>query len=645
LTGVRTRWRAGRLVVAVVAFLAILAPAGAASPPWARPAAWSAPWEAPAGWSAPRAIDQIPPLTQPFTGEASCPSTSLCVLAGTDAVATSTDPGGDPHAWHTALLPGPVRVSLISCPSVRECVGSFGFHWLAVSTDPTGGPGAWRVVRLPARVPQVNDLDCAGERLCVIASGVRVAWSTTPTRGGDAWRSGRVRGATALQFISCPSAALCVASDDSGNLAVSRDPLGGARTWRVVRLGAAYGGVTCPSARLCVGSDQANHLLVSTDPAGGRRAWRLEILFRHGAGDLDTPVCPTVSFCIVDNGGGAVWTSTDPAGGVGTWHRHRADFAAGVIACAGVRACLAEDQDGQIAATADPLRPSHWRRLLRIGGNDLEAVACPSRSLCLAGDDAGNVLRGAGPAGGWRDTAFKRALRHPYGGEEQVLELACATATSCMATVTASDDEGGEGQLYGFDPRRIAATLRPVVLRIPGIRSPELVNRLACPMRRLCEVQDHLASGRTVRLSSRDPIDSASWVVARGGPPPRSACPSPSRCLAPAGHGRLALLARRDGRFQRIRTLKVLFPGPVGQVSCDHGNACVAVGPGGVAVSDDPMAARSWRFAASEPLGLLPWRAACAAPWACVAVGLYGKAVSTAQSPLSRARPSRRRRP
>jgi hypothetical protein len=610
--------------VAIVAAIAALTPAATA----ARPHALVSPW------STARAIDQVPPLTQPFTGEASCVSRSLCVVAGVDAVATSTDPAGGPGAWHTTLLPGPVRMTTVSCPSFGECIASFGFARLDVSTDPTGGPRAWRTVRLPSAVTEVNDLDCAAARMCVlVGSGRRVAWSTSPTHGRGAWRVGRVRGADDLLTVSCPSAGLCLAAGDDGDLAVSTDPLGGARTWHVVALHIASTslGVTCPSTRLCVGSDGQDRLLVSTDPAGGRRAWRRVTLIDRGQGDLDVPVCPTASFCIVGDGRGTVWTSTNPAGGARAWHRHRADFPAGLLACAGRRACVAGDQGGQVAATSDPLHPSRWRRLFRTGGNDLKAVACPSRSLCVAGDDAGNLVTGAGPrAGRWRATGFAQALHHRYRGGEQVLGVACATTTSCLATVTAADDEGDAGQLYAFDPRQVASTLRSVVARASRTRAPEYLSHLACPMRSLCEVEDNVASGRAVPLTSSDPTDSGSWVAATGSePPPRSACPTSVLCLAPAGNGRVAVFAKGATGFVRTRTLKVLFPGPVDQVSCDHGSACVAVGPGGVAVTDDPTSTRAWHFAASEPLGLLPLSAACPAPSACIAVGLYGKAVWT----------------
>ena len=609
--------RVHRLALALAAALAIIAqPAAAAT-----------------GWSAPRAIDQIEPLTQPFTGEASCPSTALCVVAGVDAVDTSTHPGAGPRAWHTTLLPGSVRISTISCPSVNECIGSGGFDRLTVSTDPTGGPRAWRSVPLSRAVTEVNDLDCADPGFCMlVGSGARIAWSTRPVEGRAAWHLGRVRGGGDLMSVSCPSRTLCVAAADDGNLAVSTDPLGGARTWRVVHLDvhSVSLGVVCPSIRLCVASDGQGGLLTSTDPAGGRRSWR-PITLIHGRGDLDTPVCPSVSFCIVDNGRRTVWTATDPAGGVRAWRAHRADFAAGVAACAGVQVCLAEDQAAVLAASTDPLRPTRWRRLLRNGGNDLEAVACPSRSLCIAGDDAGNLLSARGPrARHWRDTGFARVLRRRYRGHEQVLQLACAGPHRCLVTVVSSDNEGEQGQLYTFDPRDVAGTLERVALRAPGTLSPEFVGRLGCPMRGLCELLDHPASGPATRLVSRDPADPAAWAPVPGAPPPRSACPSPTRCLAPAGHGRLTLLARRGARFVALRTLKVLRPGPVDAVSCAPGpTGCIAVGPGGVAVSINPTAPGTWRFAASKPLGLLPRAAACAVASACVAVGVYGKAVAT----------------
>ena len=102
--------------------------------------------------------------------------------------------------WTTAQLPGPAaKVFLlgVSCPSQGLCVAVGTNNLIASSTDPTGGSSAWHVVY-------------AGEG----------PWPKT-----ENWPPITSR-ARQIQSVSCPSASLCVAVTDQGNIYSSTNPTG-----------------------------------------------------------------------------------------------------------------------------------------------------------------------------------------------------------------------------------------------------------------------------------------------------------------------------------------------------------------------------------------------------------------------------------
>src|SRR5579862_4299956 len=55
-----------------------------------------------------------------------------------------------------------------------------------------------------------------------------------------------------LTAVSCPSASLCVAVDDSGNVVTSTNPAGGAHAWTVAHVDGSQilNGISCPTTTL-----------------------------------------------------------------------------------------------------------------------------------------------------------------------------------------------------------------------------------------------------------------------------------------------------------------------------------------------------------------------------------------------------------
>jgi hypothetical protein len=180
----------------------------------------------------------------------SCPSLSLCAAVGDTGLLTSISPTTH-GAWKTTRLGTSrdrPRLVGVSCPSVSLCVTIDAIGSIFSSTDPTGGATAWRAAAVIRTVteysPLLKAVSCASVSLCVVTvndasdqlinpggcgSGRACAplfndggvfASRNPTGGPAAWSRTHVDGPNQLSAVSCPSASLCAAVDQAGNVVV-----------------------------------------------------------------------------------------------------------------------------------------------------------------------------------------------------------------------------------------------------------------------------------------------------------------------------------------------------------------------------------------------------------------------------------------
>jgi hypothetical protein len=332
----------------------------------------------------------------PFT-DVSCPNANMCVAVDNGgSVFTTTSPSDGRGAWSQTQLAGASTLSGVSCASPTLCVAVSGPQ-VFVSTNPAGGADAWTATAVPGA--NLQGVACQSASLCVAVGDNGVATSTDPTSGPLAWTFGPVAGATGLLGVACPSASLCVASDNkAGNILSSTNPSGGAATWSSANVDGSQGlsGVGCASSSLCVATDFAGDVLTSTNPAGGLPAWQLSHV-------VNTPLtrvsCPSVSLCVAGSLNG-VATSTNPTGGSGAWSLN------------------------QIS-----------------GGNGIQGLSCPTTSLCVAVNAAGQITTSGNPTGG--SSAW---------GAATVDAPVCAVSAGCATEQILAHDSSGTHSLDGTGP-------------------------------------------------------------------------------------------------------------------------------------------------------------------------------------------------
>jgi hypothetical protein len=285
-----------------------------------------APRKGPSSWSV-RAVDPGHTVTRVL-----CPTVSVC-LATDDAgaVFTSSKPSGAGAMWvRTPVDPRRGGSLDLTCTTgerrgdsgsaLRRTITCFAFDHarrVFVATNPGGGSGAWTSAGATPR--RVHGMSCPTAKLCVgFDPRSHLIWSRRPAGGARTWK--RSRGPFAGRppndadswagplGLSCPSVALCVAtdvtSDGTSYVRVSTSPTRPRTRWKTVEttpseLTAAF----CSAPTLCLAVGQSGHSAVSTDPTRSE-SWHKASIDRNGA--VTAVGCPSTSFCVATDRAGNV---------------------------------------------------------------------------------------------------------------------------------------------------------------------------------------------------------------------------------------------------------------------------------------------------------------------------------------------------
>lgn len=343
------------------------------------------------------------------------------------------------------------------------------------------------------------------------AAASRPGPAATPSSGPVLWTLPTVVDAAPIDSVSCPSLALCVAVDRSGNVLWSANPTGGRRAWSIADVDGAneLTSVSCPASTVCVAVDAAGDVVTSRNPTGGVGAWAVSHIDSSATSinaDNAGPVllrgisCPSTSLCVAVDAAGNVLTSTNPTGGT-PWAVTHADTnrsygcsGAGLacqppligIACPSTALCAAVDFSGNVLTTRTPTAPGAWASVSAHGGalGSLWGISCPALGFCATVDGTGGQVITFNPA--IPGLELRRALpANAYG-------IWCQSAGLCQAS---AQPTGGLSSLLGsYNPGARNATWTSSPLGA--------VNTIACPSPSVCiagDDQGDIAAGETTR--------------------------------------------------------------------------------------------------------------------------------------------------
>jgi hypothetical protein len=185
------------------------------------------------------------------------------------------------------------------------------------------------------------------------------------------------------------------------------------------------------------------------------------------------------------------------------------------VSCPSVSLCVAVDDAGNVITSTNPTGgPAAWTVTHVDKNNSIRAVTCPSTSLCVATDDEGNVIASTNPTGG----AAAWTVTHVDTGKyESMSAVTCPSTSLCVAADNAGNVIASTNPTGGAS----AWTVTHV--------SSDPIIAVTCPSTSLC-VASHQYGGN--QIMSTNPTGGASaWTV---NPDYMSAvtCPSTSLCVA-----------------------------------------------------------------------------------------------------------------
>lgn len=345
--------------------------------------------------------------------------------------------------------------------------------------------------------------------LAGIASLVLLALGS-PARG-DSWpwrEQGRI-GRASMTSLACPSVSLCVATDAAGNVVVSNAPAASPPRWSVISLdpGQALVSVSCPQPTFCIAIDTHGHAFISSAPTMPH-SWTAT----SAPSDVRDVTCTSASLCL--GGGFDVYATTAPAGGAGSWQ------------------VVDGEDDGPLCGEADCVP-------------GVNIVSCASSSLCVSGDTYGGADSSTDPTGGQQAWSGRGPQAGDYVG------LACPTMSLCVGICPVGDGANGFDCPGGGYGDATIVTWNPSRATPRGVRGsfrdiwPSWPTGLWCASSTACFASDTQGD----LLASADPAGAWDVVWSVGQQSPANpvvgvACPSPDRCIAITGSGRLLVGAR-----------------------------------------------------------------------------------------------------
>ena len=262
-------------------------------------------------------------------------------------------------------------------------------------------------------------------------------------------------------------------------------------------------------------------------------------------------------------------------------------------------------------ASAEPLS---WTVSLVDGEYGMVSVSCPSESLCVAGDSAGNVVTSTNPTGGVGAWTVTNVNTNPEKLGLAIFGMSCASASLCVG----GDHSGNV--LASANPTGGAAAWS-VAHVSPSGGEADSVTEVSCPSVSLCVAID---LGGNVITSTNPTGGAGAWSAAQVDNPGNLligiSCPSVSLCVAVDSVGNVLTSTNPTGGA--AAWTKTLVPGTYdgNGISCPSVSLCVFTdGNGNVVTSTNPTGgAGAWTV--TNVYGDSLYGISCASVSFCVAV-------------------------
>src|ERR1039458_9037267 len=304
-------------------------------------------------------------------------------------------------------------------------------------------------------------------------------------------------------------------------------------------------------------------------------------------------LCPRQRRCLRINDPGAC----EPVDGCRLEQLHRPRHIAGSplldVSCASARLCVAINQAGDVLTSTNPATAHTWSSEHVDDAKAMSAISCPSTSLCVAVDYDGYVLTSTDPTA--RRASWKRA--RIVGGRSSkgtgLVAVYCRSNRFCLAGDSVDD------LFVSRDPTGGRRAWREAVLPENG-DSPGVMSGIACPRQSLCVGVDQSTGEGFINdiFTSTDPTGGSNhWKLTtnfdensfsgdntfQGG-----ACPAASLCVA-ATQGGYVITSTGPTKASSWQGTETGTSGSLNAVACPSTSLCMtADSSGSVQTSSDP---------------------------------------------------------
>ena len=484
-----------------------------------------------------------------------------------------------PHAtasWgiSKSYPPVPAQVLAVACPSSTVCyaVGRNNNGTGAILSLSSTSVTTWVADTIPSGTNQINAIACPSSTVCYAVgqnnNGTATILSLSSTgTSPPSWVADTLpSGTSEISALACPSTSVCYAGgydvNSEGIILSLSSTISSPPSWQsdtgIPSAADIVNVITCPSTSVCyaggygTSSNGTNTVsifsLSSTGTSSSPPSWQSDTGIPSTTSQLDAIACLSATACYAGgydvSSDGIILSLSSPISSPPSWESDTVPSGTSsvdAIACppssavcyaaAGTILSLSPSVSPSLASRSS-ISPS-WQSDTGIPlGTSVDAIACPSTSVCYAGglnnNGSATILSLSSTGTSSSPPSWSTDTLPP--GTKDVGAIACPSSTVCYA---ASQNSDGSGTILSLSGGSWEVDT--------GIPSGISVNAIACPSVTVC----YAGAFNTILSLSSTSSSPPSWQSDTGIPVGTSvsaiACPSSTVCYAAGGSTILSL--------------------------------------------------------------------------------------------------------
>jgi hypothetical protein len=278
------------------------------------------------------------------------------------------------------------EVNALDCPSTTQCT-ALTSSGKQVTFNPTRGDKVVSAKLFSDTLDETFALDCASTHLCVAADSRGAVVGFNPRAKTKPKYTVTLQGASYQTSVTCPSKSLCVL--DSYQAEGYLNPAKGSSLVSnafAANQNGANPTASCVSATFCVGSNGNSGLVYTFNPRSPGSAKTTTISSTPAVGQIQCPTSTQCTALAAYHGDYGLGMMTFNPRKIGTKPKVHgiSESSMGDIACASKTYCIGGGYDYGVYIYDTKTHKHKFAALTYDGPETVAALACPSKSVCVA---------------------------------------------------------------------------------------------------------------------------------------------------------------------------------------------------------------------------------------------------------------------